>query len=335
MSLLDVLKSKTEPNRPFLPLDVFLSTVLYDPLYGYYAQSEVFGSGGDYITSPEISQIFGEMLALWVINEWYQFKKPAAFQLVELGPGKGTMMSDMVRIFKKVPELYKTLEIHLIEKNKKLKTFQEEKLQGSFVTWHEDISTLDETKVTFFIANEFFDALPIKQIYKSKEQAVNLEDLSFTLDPSIALQELCPLQDEILDKVLNVLKKSQGSALFIDYGDFAKNRFKDTLQALYKHKRVNVLDHLGQADISHHVDFYYMKEYLKKKGFEHVQVTTQESFLKELGIEERLKAFVNNPAMTVQVARLIDPRHIGAIFKVLGFSSLNQSSLWGFQNVCQ
>lgn len=334
MALLDVLKKKAALNDGVLPLDEFLNTVLYHKDYGYYATRQVFGKPGDYITSPHISQLFGELIAFWILDQWIHHNRPEKTNLVELGPGTGVMMADMVRVFKKVPDFYQGLSIHLVEKSPNLQKTQQESLMGEPITWHDDVFSIQVSHPTFWISNEFFDALPIKQFCDKGEQKIKImgDELTFTLDPNLPLQEFCPLQDAILKTISTSLKTTMGSFLMIDYGDYVKNRHQDTLQALYNHKRVGVFDNLGHADISHHVDFYAIDSFFKKEGFFAVKVTDQEHFLKELGLEQRLLAFKNAPSMLIQAARLTDPRHMGAIFKVLGLSTTQEKELWGFSH---
>lgn len=325
------------------PLDEALSKALYDPLMGYYAQELPLGKQGDFITAPELSQLFGEMIGLWCLEQWQNAGSPTPVRLIELGPGRGLMMADILRVFKLIPSLYETTTCHLIEVSPILKALQRERLASHLekISWHDQLEPEDlPTGFTLLIANEFFDALPISQHLKtndgwmirgikSENGTPSFEDrpcppppLRFDATNDIPI-EICPLDGFFTKQISHCLKESGGAALIIDYGDDLRVWQGDTLQALKNHQRQNILESFGKADISHHVDFYGLRQLFSEQGINCPPVETQGDFLRNLGIELR----ANQLAQTMHahqrgkhfgaVHRLIGSNEMGILFKVL------------------
>ncbi len=300
----------------------FMELALYHPDHGYYASQKVLGREGDYITAPELTQVFGELLGLWFVDLWQRLGKPEHVQLVEMGPGRGLMMQDMLRIFKKFPEFYQCLDVYLMEVSPALKSTQQDLLKDERVHWIADLKELPENCVTFFVANEFFDALPIEQYLENGvELRIDAKDgqLVFTND-MVSIKEKCPAYATYMSEINRRLLKDRGGALIIDYGDDVeeKNRVGDTLQALCRHKSTNVLENPGEQDLTHHVSFVALKEFMDPSL--KTTLSTQGDFLMSLGLQEWVeKLCVNADAAKLKTAatRLIAPQEMGRLFKVL------------------
>lgn len=327
----------------------YMAQCLSDPAHGYYTNRDPFGAQGDYITAPEISQMFGELIGIWFLDLWQQQGRPNPFHLVELGPGRGTLMADMVRAV--LPHLQKneTLSIHLVEISPVLIQIQKEKLEpnGVSVTWHDDLSDLPQAPL-FLIGNEFFDALPIHQwvAHKQKwhERVIGLDDdgaLAFGLGPvrdmiapgdnhidDGAIFEHSPASEAIIAQIANHLTLHSGAGLFIDYG-YDKPGFGDTFQALRQNAYANPLQHCGEQDLTAHVDFHALaksaQETMENTGDNPAisRITTQSDFLLAMGLQERAGQLGAGKDLDVQVAiqtaveRLASPDQMGTLFKAL------------------
>lgn len=329
-------------NNGDLTVGQFMSLCLGHPQFGYYMTQKAFGAEGDFTTAPEISQTFGEMIALWVITQWEQMGKPDMLQLVELGPGRGTLMKDLWRGLSAKPELRDLLHVHLVEFSPRLRAEQSDNLAGVPVTWHDNIETLPYLP-SLIIANEFFDALPIEQAVRHQDHwyqrvvTASEEDLLFSLGKPLqgiaahrdvtdgTIYEYAPIAAEMMQDLCRRLYDSTGAMLVIDYGDdiALDERFGDTLQALYKHQPVDVFAHIGTSDITSHVAFRSLALVAQENLCATLPVQTQGEFLKSFGIELRLKALLENAspeqAATLQsgVKRLIADDEMGSLFKVL------------------
>lgn len=312
-------------NKCPLSVDEFLKDVLYHEDYGYYAQKNIIGSAGDYITAPEVSQVFGELIALWFIDLWYKFDRPVFVHLIELGPGHGTLIADILQVFKKFPDFFKSINLHLVEKSPSFRNIQQQALK-TYPFWHVDLKTIP-VGFTFLIANEFFDALLIKQFLGGKELFITANNNGFYKESSKHIKETCPQADLICHEISYRLKEGGGAALIIDYGDAVENRSGCTLQALYHHQKVDLFDFLGESDISHQVDFLALKDIFLKEGLYTFGTITQSEFLTKLGLEERTKKLIEKATFSQKslllsgAARLISPQHMGQIFKVLSVVS--------------
>ncbi len=288
----------------------------------YYAEKEVFGREGDFITSPEISQIFGECVAFWIVE---QCQREEIYDpiLLEMGPGRGTLMRDIVRILSKTKI---KPDIHFLETSPKLREFQKENMPEPCV-WHDDLRDIPK-KFALFLANEFFDALPIQQKVDGVDVYVDYVDDAFVRVPRGGeMIETSPVSLDISKTMAAHLSSYGGAALIIDYGDYTKSeRIGETLQAVKQHAYVDPLKHLGDADLTAHVDFKLLSEAFLKKGFRG-NFMTQRDFLKAYGFDLRLQKLMEQSLSHDQrqdiqsrAHRLIDPKQMGELFKVLEIS---------------
>lgn len=298
---------------------------LYHHEFGYYVKNKVIGSQGDFITAPEISQLFGEMVALWCIAQWQEAGFPRSIHLIELGPGKGTLMQDILRIGSRQDGFLESLTVSLVEICGDLRMQQKQMLRDfPFVFWYKDLNQVPKgADFTIVLANEFFDALPIRQFVGHEERKIKFSetenDIVFTppANPK-SIKETCPMAENIMQLVLTYLKP--GVALVIDYGDdtIPDSRFGDTLQAVFQHKKVDVLQSLGFADLSHQVDFHSLRKLCPNHRFQ-----SQGDFLLRLGMEQRLEKLMSIAteeqkfALTTGATRLVAPTEMGQKFKVL------------------
>ncbi|MGC1503168.1 MAG: SAM-dependent methyltransferase [Sulfitobacter sp.] len=320
-------------------IDEYMTTCLLHPTLGYYTTRDPFGAGGDFITAPEISQMFGELLGLCIAQTWLSQGAPAPFTLAELGPGRGTLMADVLRACRGVPGFVEAAQITLLEASPTLRRIQTETLTGHSVTFIDKLDALPEQPL-FLIANEFFDALPIRQFLRDgagwRERQVGLsgDTLTFGLAPAQPqpaltarlkdtqdgdLVESCAAIAPIIDTICVRIAAYGGTALVVDYGDWQQTG--DTLQALRKHQKVSPLDTPGDADLTAHVDFAALAQAAAPCA--HSALTPQGVFLERLGITQRaqtLAAQLSNAALETHIAahhRLTHPSEMGNLFKVM------------------
>jgi NADH dehydrogenase [ubiquinone] 1 alpha subcomplex assembly factor 7 len=317
-----------------MPIDRYMSLCLGHPLHGYYMSRDPFGEQGDFMTAPEISQIFGELIGVWCAAAWDAMGKPAQFNLVELGPGRGTLMADMLQAAKVMPGFREAARIHLVEMSPVLRKLQKEKLGN--VTWHESIASIPDGPL-LLIANEFFDAIPIRQFEKRHgkwlERCVGAEGMGFmpaALDNAQGADgdviEFAPQRSEIARVIGQHLAKQKGCALIIDYGHL-QTAPGDTLQAVRAHQYVAVTDQPGESDITSHVDFEALAKALSQGGASVPLAITQRAFLLAMGFEQRAailssKADANSRDILARaVARLAGETEMGNLFKVMAATS--------------
>jgi len=324
----------------------FMTLALHDAEAGYYTTRQPFGAAGDFTTAPEISQMFGEMLGLWCVQVWHDQGQPRQKRLVELGPGRGTLMADALRAAKAAPEFLIGLEVVLIEASPMLREAQAEKLKGCGVPirWanHFDDSLSD--RPLFLLANEFFDALPVRQYVKTqtgwRERMVvaNGEALKFALAPMPrpasaipasraaapdgGVYEVSAAATALSGAIAHVVAEQGGGALFIDYGYGEDLGFGETLQAVGDHQFVDLLAEPGEVDLSAHVDFHALGESARHGGAAVYGPMSQGAFLADLGITARAEQLIAaNPSaassLLKAVARLIHPNEMGNLFKAL------------------
>jgi len=310
----------------------------------YYASRDPFGARGDFITAPEISQMFGELIGAWCADTWRQMGAPKRFVLAELGPGRGTLLSDALRA---VPELA-VAELHLVEGSPALRAMQAEKLARYAPRWHERVEDLPGGPM-ILIANEFLDALPIRQFERAaagwRERRVGLggSGFAFTLAPTTeslpeaplgAIREICPAARELAAWLAARLQRDGGAALFVDYG-YVAGGFGDTLQSLRAHRRHDVLDDPGEADITGHVDFTAFAR--AATGANIFGPVEQGAFLHRLGIAERAERLMRSASreQARQIAsarrRLVDPGAMGSLFKVMALANPALPTPAGFE----
>ena len=331
-----------------LSVDRYMELALGHPDFGYYQSDDPFGAGGDFITAPEISQIFGELIGIWCAVVWRDMGAPERINLVELGPGRGTLMADALRALGVTPEFKEAIALHLVETGKGLRRRQKETLGHAHPDiapqWHERIESLPQGPA-IFIANEFFDALPIRQFQKTpegwRERLIGVTDnggFCFVLSPPLAApppvaEELWDADAEAVAEVspasLNIARaigermaEFGGAALIIDYGH-EKSGLGDTLQAVKNHGFADPLADPGGVDLTAHVDFAALSRAATLAGAKAWGPVGQGIFLNRLGIETRAAALLENAtadqAEEIQgaVARLTAADQMGTLFKAL------------------
>ncbi len=337
----------------FLPVDNFFENVLYDNQFGYYKTKEPFGLDGDFITSPKVSNLFSEIIAIWLINTWENFGKPKKFNIIELGPGDGSLAKTLLSTFKKFPEFNSVKKIYLYEKSNYLKKVQEHKIADKSVKWIKNFNNIKDGPVIFF-GNEFLDAIPIKQFRKKNgsffeknyilNKNFNIEETfrkaskmnSKILNSYLSLKnlnfvEFPKLGFENLKKISKKILKLEGCILLIDYG-YLKSHNRNTLQSVLGHKKNKLLDNLGKADVTSHINFQLLKEFFKKNNLKTKKIVTQEEFLKSNGIIERAEMlakkmkFRDQSDLYLRLKRLLHPRLMGNLFKVaLAYNCKNKN----------
>ncbi len=310
-----------------IPVDKFMEMVI--PYY--YKNNNPFGKKGDFVTAPEVSQMFGEMIGIWCANHWLN-KGKNKFTLVEIGGGNGTLMADLLRGTKNVKGFHDAIkQIAMVEISPSLQEKQKSKILFSNINWYSDLKEVDSENC-IVICNEFFDALPIKQFIKEqdgfKEIHIGLKNDEFefvTKSISWHLGDLCGVgviveKSESSIRYAEVIKQkigSAGAAIIIDYG-YVETSYKSTLQALKSHKFHNVLKEIGEADITAHVDF---KSLAKVFDDFKANIIPQGDFLIKCGIMARAAMLIDNGADPKEIhealARLINNDQMGQLFKVL------------------
>ena len=326
-----------------ISLSQYMEICLWDDENGYYTSNQVLGRHGDFITSPEISQTFGELIGLWALSFYQKFIDNKRLCITELGSGRGTLLRDAIRTISMVTKNKVDLDITILEKSKRLIALQEENLKNKNIKWISDIKGLS-FEPQIIIANEFFDALPINQYVRNNEgwyeKKITTKNgkLCFTLGnkiwvPSNSIFSNFKIGDtlehseqtiSIFSNICNHLIRYDGVLLVVDYGNISG--IGDTLQAVNNHKFRSILEKPGQSDLTSHVNFKLLKEIAIKKNLYVSPVKEQQNFLLELGIKERLKSLTKNVSSTIaervetEVKRLIDPDKMGSLFKVIAIT---------------
>ncbi len=338
-ALAETLKRRIRADGP-MTVAAYMAECLMHPTQGYYTTRPPFGAEGDFITAPEISQMFGELMGLCLAQSWLDQGAPAPFTLAELGPGRGTLMADILRATRAVPGFHAGMRLILHEASPALRDVQKATLQGYAPEWIEDVSALPDQPL-FLVANEFFDALPIHQYVRLgglwRERLVGLQggDLAFGLspdptpaapapqfaaDPDGSVVETCPAARPYVAAITQRLARHGGLALIVDYGGWRSKG--DTLQALKDHAFADPLAEPGRADLTAHVDFEALA-----LGWPAAHYTSQGAFLTALGIDARaarLAQGLSGAALHSHLAahrRLTDAAEMGSLFKVLGLSA--------------
>ena len=326
-----------------MSLDLYLEKVLYDKNIGYYQKKNPFGIRGDYVTAPNISNIFCEMIAIWLVSFWESLKKPKKLNFVELGPGNGDFCLVLLKTLKNFPEVFNSINIMLYEKSERLKIIQKKRIISQKVSWIENLKKIEKGPIVFF-GNEFLDALPIKQFKKINnkvfEKYVHYKKnrINFVFKKAIKKQinklknyrlltrngiiEYPEYGFKELDIICEKIKKLNGGVLFIDYGYEVKKNI-NTLQSIMKHKFNDIDKNVGNADITSLVNFGLYKEYFSSNNLSVENIVSQSEFLQKMGIIERVKIASNkmNPLeksnLHLRIKRLIDPQMMGKNFKVI------------------
>jgi SAM-dependent MidA family methyltransferase len=346
-NLANRLKRQIKLTGP-MSISDYWAQCLFDPEDGYYITREPFGAQGDFTTAPEISQMFGEMLAAWWLTTIQQNALDKSV-LVEIGPGRGTLMADMLRTIEKLdPSAINTFDIHMLETSDRLIGIQKNTLKSSkfSITWHKKFDTLPKQPFGI-VANELFDAIPIRQFIKTadgwQERCIGLnsnEAFCFLATPASlhasilpkdhnnqplgTIFEHSPAREGLMQQLSQHIQNNGGFALFIDYG-YSKPGFADTLQALKKHKFINVLEDQGMIDITSHVDFFSLSTIAKSRGLQAYSIMDQGDFLMRLGIKNRMERLISvNPdqqnTFITAFERLTKNEQMGSLFKMLGIA---------------
>ena len=340
-----------------IPLDEFINLSLYDKKNGYYMKKNPFGIKGDFITAPNISRLYSEMIAIWVINFWENLGSPKNLNLVELGAGNGEMMRILIESFKNFPNFFYSLNIFIHEKSPKLIKLQKNKLRGNNIIWLSNLNKIKK-KPTIFLANEFFDSIAIKQFIKLDnswfERFVNLKNIkkAFFFDKKFNMKkfekkikynisykqkfiEYSNIGIKYLKDISKIIKKNNGGILIIDYG-YLNYKMHNTLKAISNQKYSNVLENIGDSDITHNINFYLFKNIIKKIGKLEENITTQRNFLINIGIQKRAEIISKNLVFSKKVdvyhrlQRLIDQKQMGSLFKVMFIKKKNSKFNLGF-----
>lgn len=346
----------------------YMALCLLDPVDGYYPTRDPLGSDGDFITAPEISQMFGEVLGLWVIQSWQDMGRPDPFTLAELGPGRGIMMADILRAVQLAPDCLAAMRVSLIEASAALEAVQARTLAEAPapVSWAKDLSELPDMPL-IIIGNEYLDCLPIRQFIQNDpfagaagwyERLVSLDEedrLTFARSPAPIpepLQVMLPAGHEdarkddllevnlsahlLINQIADIFKTRKGRALFIDYGP-ETTEFGDTLQALKRHEKVGVFSDPGNTDLTARVDFEALAGFAETAGLAVSPSVTQQTFLSRLGIEMRAATLARaqpeaKEKLARQLHRLMDSEQMGTLFRVVCLQSKGLPGVLGLQN---
>ena len=338
-----------------IPLDKFIYNSLYNKEKGYYIKKNPFGKNGDFITSPNISVFFSEMITIWLISFWENLKKPKKVNIVELGAGNGEMMSQIIKTLDNFNEIKLSANLLILEKSPLLIKIQKDKLNKKKVKWIKNFKKIPKIP-TIFLANEFFDAFPIKQylkkgnnwyekyisLKKNKLEVCDQEVSSKIIERCIGenikkenFVEYSPSAMKIVNEISNFIFKNNGGLLMIDYG-FTSGKMKDTLQSVQSHRKTSFLKNPYNTDITHLINFkMYMKEFAKSnlKSL----MTTQGNFLMKLGILKRAELVTKNLQFSkkadifYRIKRLVDEKYMGSLFKVLFVSKTKSNFNLGFE----
>ncbi len=348
-------------SNKLIPVDEFIEKVLYEPNRGYYTKKIPFGSRGDFITAPTISNLFSEIISIWIVSTWEKLGKPKKLNFVELGPGDGSLAKILVDTLKKFPDLYSAISINLYEKSKFLIKEQKKRLKNSKVKWVKNFDKINNGPVIFF-GNEFFDAIPIKQFSYEKK---SLLEKYYSINPFLGLNEAFQKAKKEdakkietfkvlkglkfieypklgfieLDKIVKKINNLSGGVLLIDYG-YLNNINRSTLQTVMNNKKMNMnnlFKNLGKADITSLVNFNLLKEYFSKNDLKVKKIVTQKFFLEKMGILERAKILEKNMNlkqknyMSLTLMRLLNKELMGDLFKVIFAFKSKNSNFLGFK----
>jgi NADH dehydrogenase [ubiquinone] 1 alpha subcomplex assembly factor 7 len=345
-----------------MPVWRYMEICLTHPEHGYYVARDPLGREGDFTTAPEVSQMFGELLGLWAASVWKTMGSPAQLRLIELGPGRGTMMVDALRALRVLPPLYQSLSIHLVEINPVLRAKQKEALSTvRNISWHESIDEVPQGPAVI-LANEYFDVLPVHQMVKREtgwhERTIEIdaEDnpvFGTAAEPTPRFEILLPplvraapvgaifewRPDTEIMKLATRVRDQDGAALIIDYGHLRSDA-GDTFQAIARHSFADPLKNPGQADLTAHVDFQALARAAEDIGARVHGPVPQGDFLKRLGIEARASRLMAKatPELAEDISgamqRLVSGGRggMGSMFKVLAISEPNLPALVGFSD---
>ena len=345
-------------DKKDLPLDQFIEFALYDKVNGYYMKKNPFGKEGDFITAPNITRLFSEIIAIWVLTFWKSIGSPKKFNLLELGAGNGEMMKVIIETLKNFPDCFNNCNFQIHEKSEFLKKQQQFNLKSEKMTWIDDIK-INNLFPTIYLANEFFDALPIKQFFKRKEgwveRFVNFKDeknaefkeqlidiknieqnLKFEISKDQEIIEYSPSSFEYLKNISNLIKNNDGGLLIIDYG-YLNLKMKETLLAIKNHKYSNILEDIGDSDITYNINFNLFKKFVRQFDELNFIITNQKKFLTSMGIIQRAEIISENIPFSkksdlfYRIRRLIDEKQMGELFKVMLIKKHKNNFKTGFE----
>tara|TARA_B100001057_G_scaffold446049_1_gene484229 strand:- start:1536 stop:2582 length:1047 start_codon:yes stop_codon:yes gene_type:complete len=344
-------------NNLKIPLDKFINLSLYDKKFGYYMRRNPFGKKGDFITAPNISRLFSEMIAIWILSFWQSIGSPKKFNLVELGAGNGEMMKVIIESLKNFPFFFDKCTFIIHEKSPRLIKIQKKKLDKKKVSWSKDIKKI-RNYPSIFIANEFFDALAIKQFKKKGklwfekfvsfkdpkrptlvEKMINIKKIekkvNFKISKNQNFIECSYLGLTYIKDISEKIKKYNGGLLIIDYG-YRDKKMKNTIKAISNHKFANILDNIGSVDITHNINFQLYEKFTKQLGGLETNYTTQKKFLINMGIQERAEIisknqnFLKKADIYYRLKRLIGEKQMGDLFKVFFIKNETNKFKLGF-----
>ena len=345
-------------DKKDLPLDQFIEFALYDKVNGYYMKKNPFGKEGDFITAPNITRLFSEIIAIWVLTFWKSIGSPNKFNLLELGAGNGEMMKVIIETLKNFPECFNNCNFQIHEKSEFLKKQQQFNLKSEKMNWIDNIK-INNLFPTIYLANEFFDALPIKQFFKRKEgwveRFVNFKDeknaefkeqlidiknieqnLKFEISKDQEIIEYSPSSFEYLKDISNLIKNNDGGLLIIDYG-YLNLKMKETLLAIKNHKHSNILEDIGDSDITYNINFNLFKKFVGQFDDINFIITNQKKFLTSMGIIQRAEIISENIPFSkksdlfYRIRRLIDEKQMGELFKVMLIKKHKNNFKTGFE----
>ena len=364
-ALENIIKEEIRSRGPegYMTIAEYMALCLGHPEHGYYMKQDPFGVKGDFTTAPEISQMFGELIGAWLADSWIKLGSPDRFTLLECGPGRGTLMADILRATKGVDGFHKAVQIHLLESSPVLRKAQETALEGYDAIWHSDTESLPVDSPLFVIGNEFLDALPVRQLvytdagWAEKVIKTDINDTlrlyeipadkevidhiqPFLIPPKAGEQvEVSLEQERLLGEFMNIVSKQGGIGLFVDYG-FIHSIAGDTLQSVRKHSYTDILESPGDVDITAHVNFAEISRLAMAKNMTVHGPVSQGDFLNRLGLAVRAQILGQNATpeqrsdIDAAVKRLSGKNtkggEMGDLFKVIAFTSNPDIELEGF-----
>tara|TARA_B100001093_G_scaffold494810_1_gene538627 strand:+ start:1163 stop:2218 length:1056 start_codon:yes stop_codon:yes gene_type:complete len=341
-----------------LPLDKFIELALYDKKYGYYMKKNPFGKEGDFITAPNITRLFSEIIAIWVITFWKGIGSPKRFNLLELGAGNGEMIKVINETLKNFPECFRACNFMIYEKSKFLINHQKKNINSEKIEWIKDFKKINSYP-TLYLANEFFDAIPIKQFFKKKEiwferyvelrnsnnarykeKKINIKKiehlLKFEISKNQKIIEYSPETFKYLKIIFNIIEKNNGGMLIIDYG-YLSSEMQETLQAVNNHKYSNILKNIGDSDITYNINFNLFQKFTDQFPNLNAIITNQKKFLTSMGLLQRAEIISKNIPFSkktdlfYRIKRLIDEKQMGELFKVMLIKNKSNKFNTGFQ----
>ncbi len=336
-----------------IEFDRFMALALLDKESGYYKVKSPLGSRGDFITSPELSQVFGELIGLWLLDCWHKLKSPQKFHLVEIGAGSGSLLSDILRATKMSADFHRAMQVEIIEVNQELRKLQQQKLHNyQNISWVERVEDLTINAPVLIYSNEFFDALPVKQFlyennkwfelvvdinpskdkfqlsYMKIQQTSHLKSIrdDYACNSNYFIYETSPVANSIFSYLLNLIKENNGLILTIDYGYNALS-FSNSIRGFKKHKLVDIFELINEVpniDLTYNVNFLELINLAQATNISTYKLITQQFFLENLGIKARANVLLQNIRNKKEqedfyecINMLISPKEMGDKYKVM------------------